>query len=142
MESLTMDMMYKGLAKGISRESKSGGDMVAEIVAIMMMSRTYSHLAHLKTGSYAAHKALNEFYDDIVELCDDLAEAAQGQYGKLNVPFKQLEGNVSDPAEAISKQLEMIKELGDNCEEEYLCSILQEVMKLYRSTLYKLTQLS
>ena len=33
-----MDMMYKGLAKGISRESKSGGDMVAEIVAIMFIN--------------------------------------------------------------------------------------------------------
>ena len=126
----------------VNGAGKMGGDAIAEIVGIMFMSRTYAHMAHLKTGSYAAHKVLNDFYDDIVGLCDDLAEAAQSQYGKLNVPFKQLEGNVSDPAEAIGKQLEMIKELGDNCEEEYLCSILQEVEKLYRSTLYKLTQLS
>lgn len=126
----------------VNGAGKMGGDAIAEIVGIMFMSRTYAHMAHLKTGSYAAHKALNDFYDDIVGLCDDLAESAQGQYGKLNIPFKQLEGNVSDPAEAISKQLEMIKELGSNCEEDYLCNILQEVEKLYRSTLYKLTQLS
>ena len=137
-----MDMMYKGLAKGISRESKSGGDMVAEIVAIMMMSRTYSHLAHLKTSSYAAHKALNEFYDEVVDQVDSLAEAAQGQYGKLDIGFMQMKGEVSDPVKGLSQHLDMIKEASANCDEDYLESILQEIEKLYRSAIYKLKELS
>lgn len=142
MESLTMDMMYKGLAKGISRESKSGGDMVAEIVAIMMMSRTYSHLAHLKTGSYAAHKALNKFYDEIVDQMDTLAEAAQGQYGKLDISYMPMKGEITDPVKGLTQHLAMIKEASTNCDEDYLESIIQEIEKLYKSTIYKLKELS
>ena len=142
MESLTMDMMYKGLAKGISRESKSGGDMVAEIIAIMFMSRTYAHMAHLKTGSYAAHKALNEFYDDVLDEADTLAEAAQGQYGKLDIGFMQMKGEVSDPVKGLTQHLDMIKEASTNCDEDYLENIIQEIEKLYRSTIYKLKELS
>ena len=36
---------------------------------------------HLQTQSYAAHKALQTYYDDIVDLIDAYAEAAQGRYG-------------------------------------------------------------
>lgn len=142
MESLTMDMMYKGLAKGISRESKSGGDMVAEIIAIMFMSRTYAHMAHLKTGSYAAHKALNEFYDDVLDEADTLAEAAQGQYGKLDISYMPMKGEITDPVKGLSQHLDMIKEASANCDEDYLESILQEIEKLYRSAIYKLKELS
>ena len=142
MESLTMDMMYKGLAKGMSRESKSGGEMVAEIVAIMFMSRTYAHMAHLKTGSYAAHKALNEFYDDVLDEADTLAESAQGQYGKLDIGFMQMKGEVSDPVKGLTQHLDMIKEASANCDEDYLENIIQEIEKLYRSTIYKLKELS
>ena len=134
--------MYKGLAKGISRESKSGGDMVAEIIAIMFMSRTYAHMAHLKTGSYAAHKALNEFYDDVLDEADTLAEAAQGQYGKLDISYMPMKGEITDPVKGLSQHLDMIKEASANCDEDCLENIIQEIEKLYRSTIYKLKELS
>jgi DNA-binding ferritin-like protein len=34
-------------------------------------------------GSYSAHKALNNFYDEILELIDGLVESTQGIYGRL-----------------------------------------------------------
>lgn len=34
-------------------------------------------------GSYSAHKALNNFYDEILELVDGLVESTQGIYGIL-----------------------------------------------------------
>ena len=143
-----MDMMYKGLAKGISRESKSSGDMVAEIVAIMMMSRTYSHLAHLKTSSYAKHKILNDFYDnesdsdqDVVELADELAEIAQGKFGKLDIPYVPLMGNVEKPTEALEMQLEKITSLASGCEDKALSAVLDVIRGFYLKTIYLLKEL-
>ena len=143
-----MDMMYKGLAKGISRESKSGGDMVAEIIAIMFMSRTYAHMAHLKTGSYAKHKILNAFYDDesdsdqdVIELADELAEIAQGKFGKLDIPYVPLMGNIEKPVEALEMQLEKIVSLAEGCEDSALSAVLDVIKGFYLKTIYLLKEL-
>ena len=50
-------------------------------------ARDFAHKAHLETKSYAQHKALNSFYDDILDLTDSLVESYFGKYGiqKINV---------------------------------------------------------
>ncbi len=127
------------LAKGLGK--KTGANMVAEIIGIMFMSRTYAHMAHLKTGSFAAHKALDSFYDCIVGKADSLAEASQGLYGKLDIPYVGIDGNVMDPISALESHIARIKTLGRSCDEPYLENILQEIEALYRSTLYLLKEL-
>lgn len=62
--------------------------MVAACVSELMNATTSLHKLHLKitsTGSYAAHKALNELYDAIPDHADDLAESFQGAAEKLLV---------------------------------------------------------
>ena len=59
---------------------------VAALIMQLFHARTNAHVLHLRTRSYAAHKALNEFYDEIVELTDDLAESYQGRYGIQDYP--------------------------------------------------------
>jgi hypothetical protein len=54
---------------------------IAKFLGTLMSSRTQAHVFHLQTPSFAAHKALNEYYDDIVDLIDSYAEMAQGRYG-------------------------------------------------------------
>ena len=46
--------------------------MVGEFILLCFHARTNAHVLHLETRSYAAHKALNEFYDEIVDLADCL----------------------------------------------------------------------
>ena len=46
--------------------------MIGEFIILCFHARTNAHVLHLQTRSYAAHKALNEFYDEIVELADRL----------------------------------------------------------------------
>lgn len=115
---------------------------IAKAVGILFMSRTYAHMAHLKTPSFAAHKALNEFYDDIVDLADDLAEGSQGLYGKLDIPFINISGNIKDPVGALSGHLKQLESAMSACDEDWIMNIFQEIQKLYRSTLYKLAELS
>jgi DNA-binding ferritin-like protein len=60
--------------------------MTAACVSELMNAGTSFHKLHLKitgTGSYAAHKALNELYDAMPGHADDLAEGYQGASEKL-----------------------------------------------------------
>jgi hypothetical protein len=54
---------------------------IAKFLGTLMSSRTQAHVFHLQTPSFAAHKALNEYYDAIIDLIDSYAEMAQGRYG-------------------------------------------------------------
>ena len=127
---------------GLAGKGKDCSVDIAKAVGIMFMSRTYAHMAHLKTPSYSSHKALNKFYDDIVGLCDDLAEGSQGLYGKLDIPFVNISGNVNDPVSALSTHLKQLETTMMGCDEDWIMNIFQEIQKLYRSTLYKLKELS
>lgn len=108
----------------------------------LMHVRTNAHLLHLKTRSYAAHMALGSFYDEIVDLIDSLAEAYQGRYGIINfpdVPFKQ-------ESDAIMMLKTMRRYIDDNrlgmVPDSELQNILDEIVALMDSTLYKLEFLS
>ena len=60
--------------------------MTAACVSELMNAATSIHKLHLKvtgTGSFAAHKALNELYDALPGHADDLAEGYQGASEKL-----------------------------------------------------------
>lgn len=59
---------------------------VGELVMRLFHARTAAHVLHLQTRSYAAHKALNEFYDAVVDNADSIAEAYQGRYGLISFP--------------------------------------------------------
>ena len=132
-------MNEDGLARSGGLKDCSG--MIAKAIGIMFAGRTATHIMHLKTKSFAEHKALNEFYDGIVDLADDLAEATQGQYGLLDIPFVNL--TVSKDSVAFLKgQLAELDKIMAGVDEDYLMSIYQEVQKLYRSTIYKLVNLS
>lgn len=128
-----------GLARSGGLKDCSG--MIAKAIGIMFAGRTATHIMHLKTKSFAEHKALNEFYDGIVDLADDLAEATQGQYGLLDIPFVNLTVS-KDSAAFLKGQLAELDKIMAGVDEDYLMSIYQEVQKLYRSTIYKLVNLS
>ena len=56
------------------------------IASMFFHSRTQSHVFHLRVrgaGAYAAHKALNEYYDEVVDIVDGLVESYQGKYGLI-----------------------------------------------------------
>ena len=45
----------------------------------LLHSQSQSHVFHLQTGSYAEHKALQKFYENIDDMLDELIEAYQGE---------------------------------------------------------------
>jgi hypothetical protein len=96
------------------------------------------HLTHLQTLSYAEHKALNEYYDGILGLTDELIETYFGSVGKrVSIKIPQSEFINS---QAHLKQLYSYIESNRNIfEESHLQNIIDEICALINKTQYLLT---
>lgn len=116
-------------------------EQIAKLIGILLMSRTASHLSHWKTSSYAKHKALHKFYEDVVDVVDDLAEVAQGKFGKLDIPYVEMKGNIEKPVEMLEMHLTMVENLGKKCEVGTLKNIVDEIQALYLKTIYLMKEL-
>lgn len=112
---------------------------LGRVIGILFMSRTYAHVAHLKTTSYATHKALNDFYDDVVGLSDKLAEVSQGSLGLLEIPAIEQTGDVGMPLEGLKQHLIEMEKLMNKSEIGFINNVFEEIQALYSSTFYKLT---
>jgi hypothetical protein len=58
--------------------------MFEKLISTLMASRDQAHIFHWQTvgeGSFAAHMALNAYYDAVPGLVDALVETYQGKYG-------------------------------------------------------------
>lgn len=111
-----------------------------ELIMRCFHARTTAHVLHLKTRSYATHKALNDFYDAIVDLVDAYAETFQGEYGVIS-DYPTNYRPYSDPLQFIK---DMSEYLDENREEFYakkdthLANIVDEIKALCAQTCYKL----
>ena len=56
---------------------------IEEFFGTLQQATVETWKEHLKTDKYSEHIALNEFYEDIVDLVDSLIEGYIGIHGKL-----------------------------------------------------------
>jgi DNA-binding ferritin-like protein len=97
-------------AKYTAPTTGSVDSMTAACVSELMNAATAIHKLHLKvsgSGSYAAHKALNELYDALPGHADDLAEGFQGASEKLLTYKEAAPRTLNTVAEAIDYLKEM-----------------------------------
>lgn len=114
---------------------------MADFIGQLFLARDVTHSVHLNTRSYAKHKALNEFYDGIVELADDLAEAYQGRHGLIGpvtLQSARKTGNVTEFLEAQLAELEADRYKVCDEKDTAIQNLIDEIVALYLSTLYKL----
>ena len=117
----------------------------ADFVGQLFLARDVSHSVHLNTRSYAKHKALQKFYENIIDLADTFAEAYQGKHGLIGSVTLQSAKKTSNITEFLEDQIKQIEEERyDICDKSYtpLQNIIDEIIGLYLSTLYKLKFLS
>ncbi len=110
-----------------------------EMICRLFNARTAAHMAHLQTPSFAQHKALNEFYDEIVDLTDEFAETYQGLFGVISEypPCPIPMGVAADWIDALRQWLKKNRDAccrGETCLE----NIHDEIQALCASTVYKL----
>lgn len=116
-------------------------DMEAFALALLN-SATCAHLQHWQTRNYATHKALGKYYAAIPDLVDKLVETYMGRNGMVGEFEEEFEIE-KDPVryfKALQKYVdESRKHLPKDSE---LQNIIDEILDLINSTLYKLQNLS
>jgi hypothetical protein len=112
-----------------------------KFVGTLFLARDVAHSVHLNTRSFAKHSALNTFYDEIVDLTDKFAESYQGKYGLIGPIALMSAKKTNNIVEFLEDQVEeLMKMRYDVVEKECtpLQNIIDEILGLYYSTLYKL----
>lgn len=112
-----------------------------DFVGALFLARDVTHRVHLSTRSYAKHMALRGFYDAVVGLADSFAETYQGRHGLIgNIPLASTKksGNVLDFLEGQLEEIEGARYKFCDKDETAIQNIIDEVIALYLSTIYKL----
>ena len=109
-------------------------------------SREMAHIYHLQVngemGSHAAHTALNDYYEGVLDFIDELIETYQGQYGIVEGydVIDTSSTKSTDKIEYFNTLVTFIKEgrKAISAEDTHLHNIIDEVIALVYRTLYKL----
>ena len=131
--------MVKFVAKVPETLNQNSGP-VMDMVMCLLHSVTNAHILHLSTQSYAAHKALQNYYENIGDLVDDFVEAFQGKYGLLT-NYKNVFQLPEDAVAYMMYLRDEVMRLRSNVnfpKDSELQNIVDEIAQLIDSTLYKL----
>ena len=113
----------------------------ADFVGMLFLARDVAHSVHLNTRSYAKHKALQKFYENIVGLTDDFAEAYQGRNGLIGPIALMSAKKTANIMEFLTDQLAEIEagryEVAPKTDTP-LQNLIDGIVELYLTTLYKL----
>jgi hypothetical protein len=113
----------------------------AEFIGCMFLARDVAHSVHLNTRSFAKHKALGGFYDDVIDLADKFAEAYQGRHGligPISLHSARKTSNIVEFLEDSLKEIEDMRYKVCDKSDSALQNIIDEIVGLYLTTLYKL----
>ena len=133
------EVKRRGLISEQELEMGTGG--FKEIISVLFHSRNQVHIYHLQTESYAEHKALQDYYDGVLDLIDGLVESYQGKYGILtNYTTLKVDDYVSnDEVQSyLNKVNSVIEKNRTSVKEPYIQNQIDSVQELIFSTLYKL----
>ena len=113
----------------------------SEFVGMLFLARDVAHSVHLNTRSFSKHSALGSFYDEVIDLADKFAEAYQGKHGLIGPISLMNAQKTANIVEFLQGQVDEIEKARyEVCEktETALQNIIDEIVGLYLSTLYKL----
>lgn len=118
----------------------------AKFFSKIFESRQKTHVYHLQVrgdeGSYAAHMALDAYYNGILGLIDEIIEVYQGQYGIIEKydTIDTSDTTTKDKLEYFDEFVKYVRE-GRSCipvEDTHLHNIVDEIVALLYKTIYKL----
>lgn len=117
---------------------------VGEFFGKLFQIRDSIHLTHLSVkgiGSFAVHLALNDYYEELLDLIDSLVESYQGKYGIISIDIPS--SKKVDPIVCL-KELATLTDDGNAYtmfKETWIQNQLDEISQLTYQTLYKLENL-
>lgn len=119
--------------------------MIEQFVGMLFLARDVGHREHLRTKSFAQHMALGDFYEGIEDLMDSFIEAYQGRHGIIEeIPILTEEEKYATPLLCIANKLGYIEKnryKAVDKDDTALQNIIDEIVGLFLSTIYKLENL-
>jgi hypothetical protein len=117
---------------------------LVKLLSILLSSNTQAQIFHRQTKSFSEHMTLGTYYDEIIELVDDLTESAQGELGILSgyVAFPLV--GYKDNAQVVGYFTDICKQLTElrkSIPQSYLQNQIDSIEELLYSTKYKLVNL-
>jgi hypothetical protein len=112
-----------------------------QFVGLLFLGRNVAHSTHLNTRSFSKHMALNTFYDSVIDLADSFAEAYQGRHGlmgQIAVPANKKAANIIEFLQGQLDEIEKCRYEVCDKSDTAIQNIIDEIVALYLSTLYKL----
>jgi hypothetical protein len=112
-----------------------------KFIGMLFLARDVTHSVHLNTRSYSKHKALQKFYENIIDRADTFAEAYQGRCGLIGpialMSAKKTENVVAFLEDQLAELEAMRYDVCDKTDSP-LQNLIDGIIELYLSTLYKL----
>ena len=112
-----------------------------KFIGMLFLARDVTHSVHLNTRSYSKHKALQKFYENIIDRADTFAEAYQGRRGLIGpialMSAKKTENVVAFLEDQLAELEAMRYDVCDKTDTP-LQNLIDSIIELYLSTLYKL----
>ena len=110
----------------------------ALFVATLLHSATNTHFFHFTTDSYARHKALQKYYEGIVDLVDAFTESYAGKYGKFTA-FPSVYHQPKDPVRYMESLQSFVADARQDIpQDSELQNVVDEIAALINTTTYKL----
>jgi hypothetical protein len=112
-----------------------------DFMGMLFLARDVAHSVHLNTRSYSKHVALNIFYERIVSVADDFAEAYQGRYGLIGPITLMSAKKTTNIMEFLEQQLKELEEMRYEVvdkDDSTLQQLIDNIIEVYLRTLYKL----
>jgi hypothetical protein len=112
-----------------------------KFIGMLFLARDVTHSAHLNTRSYSKHKALQKFYENIIDRADAFAEAYQGRKGLIGPIALASAKKTNNVLEFLEDQLAELETMRyDVCDksDSTLQQLIDNIIELYLITLYKL----
>ena len=117
---------------------------IEELFGTLQQATVASWRKHLRTAKYAKHEALDEFYKELPEKVDALIEGYMGAHGKKITKFENILTSSN------MNTLKYLQELKKVCKQGYdllddneeLEGLLDDIVNLINSTLYKVKELA
>ena len=121
-----------------------------KLASVLLHSRTQAHVFHLRVsgpGSYAAHLALQAYYEGIIPLLDGLIEAYQGKNGLImfeNIDELSNNATINHIVEYFDKILLIIEKVrvDKDLQDSHIQNDIDTIVTLLYSTKYKLENLA
>lgn len=119
-------------------------ESMGQFAAVLFLARDIAHREHLRTtgrGSGWRHDALGNFYPAVIGFADKLVEVYQGcELVLLDIPLLENEftGEIEESMKAQRDWIKANRYKAVPREETHMQNIIDEIVALYDSTIYKL----